>query len=544
MFAENDTTFEQMSLFNSTYSLTPREQRFLDRSWAKPFSEIIFPAINEKMFSVLYSEEPGRKNTPVNICVGALILQQLLDLSDDEILNSLLFDIRFQYALHTLNWEEQPLSDRTLGRFRARCELYEKETGIDLIYQAIIELTDKLAQLMKIDRTLIRMDSMMIAANIKKMTRLELLYSCTAKIVKVLAQQKISLDQELAHYTRDDDRNKVIYHNRGTAVGERIDQILKDAVTILALCKQSLDDYENRLEYQLFVRVLKEQAYLHEDGTYHLRTKSNPGPENQKMNSGILQNPADPDATFREKDGKSYIGYAANLVEAVSSDNNHGLILDYSYDTNNTSDQDFGKRALESMPESENEIVVVADGLFSGEEIEKLANEKNIKIVNTNLSGKKVPDIYSQFKFDVSGTKVLECPAGEAPVKTKYYESTNQCIASFDSTKCKNCPLKDQCKPKINSKTSRKAISVKAKLRAEKQMERKTEEFSKYSNFRNGVEALPSLFRSKLSVDNIHARGKLRSKLIFGLKVAAVNCLKFCKYCNSGAFYAQNTVKA
>ena len=32
-----------------------------------------------------------------------------------------MFDIRYQYALHTTSFIEQPLSDRTLGRFRERC---------------------------------------------------------------------------------------------------------------------------------------------------------------------------------------------------------------------------------------------------------------------------------------------------------------------------------------------------------------------------------------------------------------------------------------
>ena len=41
-----------------------------------------------------------------------------------------MFDIRYQYALHTTSFTEQPLSDRTLSRFRARCLAYETETGL------------------------------------------------------------------------------------------------------------------------------------------------------------------------------------------------------------------------------------------------------------------------------------------------------------------------------------------------------------------------------------------------------------------------------
>lgn len=46
----------------------------------------IFPAIDEERFSVLYSENDAtRPNTPVNVIVGALIIKELFDYSDDEI---------------------------------------------------------------------------------------------------------------------------------------------------------------------------------------------------------------------------------------------------------------------------------------------------------------------------------------------------------------------------------------------------------------------------------------------------------------------------
>lgn len=37
------------------------------------------------------------------------------------------------------------------------------------------------------------------------------------------------------------------------------------------------------------------------------------------MGSQILQNPSDPDATYREKEGKQNRGYTANIVETVES---------------------------------------------------------------------------------------------------------------------------------------------------------------------------------------------------------------------------------
>lgn len=55
----------------------------------------------------------------VNIIVGALIIKELFDLSDDEVVENLMLDIHDQYALRTTSFEEQPLSDKTLSRFVA-----------------------------------------------------------------------------------------------------------------------------------------------------------------------------------------------------------------------------------------------------------------------------------------------------------------------------------------------------------------------------------------------------------------------------------------
>lgn len=568
MFKYKDSSATQLSMFDSLIGLTAREMRFLEKSWAKPFADYVFPAIDQKPFEVLYSDVPSRANTPVNVILGALILQQLTGQSDDEILNSLLFDIRFQYALHTTNDQEQPLSDRTLGRFRARCIAYEQETGIDLIHDAINSLNDQIAEMMKIDHSLKRMDSMMINANIRRMNRLDLIYTCTSNLAKILKSAKIELSQELLHYTEENDRNKVIYHSRTDAVVSRIEQILKDAKIIKKLCEEKLEDYESNSQYLLFVRMLNEQTTIDTDGNYQLKQAKSKQDNNtddmastneiaetvekqeesqsgkMSMDSNILQNPSDPDATFRSKNGSSFQGYAANITEESTEDGKYSIITSYQYDTNNTNDQTFCKQAIEELKVPEEGAVIVADGLFHGKEIEEAAADKNIEIINTNLSGRSVPDIYADFKFNEEGTKVTECPNGIAPHKCSYNEKTGQCIASFHSCDCKSCPFKDQCKPKINSKTSRKTISVSAKVRAEKQRFRSSAEFSKYSNYRNGVETVPSFFRSYFHVDRMPVRGKLRTKLFFGCMVAASNVMKFCNYISEGGYYAQNTVNA
>ena len=180
---------QQLTLDDSTYHLTAREQKALETSWAKPFAEEVFPMIDEEPFRVLYCEDNGAPNTPVNIIVGASIIKELLDLSDDEVVEGLMLDIRLQYALHTTSFEEQPLSDKSLSRFRKRCYDYYEKNGTDLIHNCIVSLSSEIAHVMKITGRTRRMDSMMIDSNIKKLSRLELIYTCIANLVKRLSKE-------------------------------------------------------------------------------------------------------------------------------------------------------------------------------------------------------------------------------------------------------------------------------------------------------------------------------------------------------------------
>ncbi len=526
-FVANDT--EQISFFDSFNTLTEREKRFLNKSWAKYFSENIFPKIDEQPYAVLYSKKDSRPNTPVNVQIGALIIKELLGLSDDELLASMLFDIRFQYALHTTSCQEQPMNDRTLGRFRERCATYESETGIDLLHATIESLSDEMAKMMKLDLSLKRMDSLMVASNIKRMNRLELLYTCVANLAREVLKVSGELPDELIHYTENDDRNLIIYHNKSEETADKIATVLHDAKTLKELCGS---DYDESSNYQLLLRVLKEQAVEQEDGTYRLRTKEDGG-----MGSEILQNPADPDATFREKAGKQNRGYVANVTEV--SGENGSIVTNYQYEKNTYSDSQFLKDAIEAMGEQQEAVTIVTDGAYSSEAAREMAEENNIHLEATNLTGRKADEFLAGFEFNESGTRVTKCPGGYAP-KSCCCSSSGQCTASFQRSQCENCPHLEQCHPKVNKRTCRKTVSQKSKQRAVQQQQRSSGEFKKTSAFRNGVETIPSILRRKYHVDKMPVRGKLRSKFFFGCKIGALNFKKFCKYMQGGDVYAQN----
>ncbi len=110
-------TSQQISLNSSLLNLTKRETKLIHKTWAECFNKDIFPNINEENFSVLYSDNTAtRPSNPVNVVFGLLLIKEMFSNSDQEAFESLLYDTRFQLALHTDSFQEQPVSKNTLSK--------------------------------------------------------------------------------------------------------------------------------------------------------------------------------------------------------------------------------------------------------------------------------------------------------------------------------------------------------------------------------------------------------------------------------------------
>ena len=530
-FKENNC--QQLSFTDSFSGLTVREQKALEKSWAKIFADEIFPAIDEKRFAVLYSDKASRPNAPVNVTVGALIIKELFDYSDDEMVENLMLDLHLQYALQTTSFEEQPLSDKSLSRFRKRCYDYEKLYNVDLYHDCVKDLSCKIAKLMNINGRVRRMDSMMIESNIRKLSRMELLYTCIAKLVTYLNEKQPDiLPEKFMHYCDPNDFNRVIYHQRSTDSESRFQILLDDADKLIEICNGG---FENVTEYELFIRCISEQTIM-ENSKRRLLTK-----EDGIMNATALQNPSDSEATFRKKANKEHRGYVANLEESVGESGS--VVTEYQYEQNIHSDSQFLKDHLGKMEKQDEKIILVTDGAYSGTENQSLAKEKNVNLITTSLTGRDTADIMAEFEFNAEGTKVLYCPSGHEPKSCTYMTPSGQCSVSFPRELCANCPYKNQCKPKVFKRVSKIITSKTASERAKTQRKMQGEEFRNYARLRNGVETVPSNLRMNYHLEKM-PRGKQRGKFFFGCKVAAMNFKKLFNFRKGLGHYAQNPVIA
>lgn len=514
---------QQLTLNDSFINQTARTQKIIMNSWCKDFADIVFPAIKEERFAVLYSDNAAsRPNTPVNFIVGALMLKENNNLNDDELLESICCDTRYQFALHTTHLKEQPVSDRTFSRFRERVYHYELETGANLLEDEMLHLAEVYQKYMHLNANVKRMDSLMIASRCKHMSRLEIIYQTTANAIRLL--HRLGNDERipsaLMHYLNDDDYNQVIYYCKGEEVTPRLYKVLKEAAAVKMLMAD--EAWHDFAEYQLLLRVLLEQSTESADGTIAAKHK-------KEISSKSLQNPTDPDATYRSKAGKKHKGYVGNIVETVG-ENGDSLITAVGFEQNIHSDSDFCKEYLGSRPKHAEQEILLADGAYSGKENQELADARNTRLITTALTGKPIDKIYADFQFSEDGRNVISCPSGYTPLKTTHYPKTGMCRVLFARECCETCPHKNECKGKAQKKNYAVFVSANMAARAQYIQKLSTEEYMQLTRKRNAIEGIMSVLRRRYHIDDIPVFGYLRTRQFYLFKIGAYNFNKLVKH--------------
>lgn len=523
MFRANDA--QQMRMDDSYLRLPEHVRRLVDKSWARDFAEIVFPAINEERFAVLYSREGSRPNTPVNVIVGTMMLKEYFGQTEEELLMSIYCNVLYQYALHLTQEEKPPVSDRTWSRFRERLLAYEEESGIDLMKAEMESLAKVMADHMQLRGEVKRMDSLMVASRCKRMSRVEILYTVDANAVRLLNRVGLIelLPQGCGHYLEEDDHNEVIYRCRGEEAESRLQRVIDEAVAL----KKALEDAEltDKEEYILLSRVLEEQTVPAEEKGKNRRRAKDKG----KIHADSLQNPSDPDATFRRKAGKDHKGYVGNVVENVNKDG-LGIITTMDFAQNIHSDSQFMKDYLAQREEDAAPEIMIADGAYGGEENVQLAEESGVELVVTALTGKNPDEIMGEFNLSEDGTQVLTCPMGHEPEKTTFHRKSGMCRAKFSRSCCEQCPYREKCHAREQRKSFVVYVSSKMVNRANTLKKMATERYRQLGRLRNGIECRPSLLRRRLDVDNMPVFGFLRTKCFFMMKTGASNLIALFGY--------------
>ena len=527
------------------HQLSEQAQEAVEKSRAKLVGDIVYPNINEEKFAGLYSEKGSRPNIPIRQYVSALVLKRMYGLSDETFLEFLRSGaMNFQYALHTMHEQVQPLSENSLRRFRRKVEAYNAEHNCDLIKEEFQSISRKMAVEMGLlrpdpsegedeeDAILVRMDSMEIEAHAKAMSRIEILYTTIVIVLRWLLKKGFGsiIPAKLSHYKEEGDKNKVIYHRareekESGRPDTRVEELIGDMLTLKALMEDSLSGeiLSGIPEYTVFQRVLDEQTILDPEGKRIPRDAKDISPSS-------VQNPFDTTMTYRYKRGQHH-GFVMNVAEVID-DAGNGIVIHAAVEPNTVSDSSMAEQYVAEQPENGAKQTLTADGSYSGDRLNEMAREKGIEIRNTSLTGSLPYDIDADFVLDETGTKILQCPVGKVPESCKCNLRTGMITARMPDNCCENCPHRDECNTRFNKKhtVSRVVLSKKMVTRSQQARSFSTEEGKANARRRNGVEGIMSVMRRKYNIDHLPAFGLDRVKTWVWTALLSYNLVKYQKY--------------
>lgn len=534
-----------MSPEDGMLQLSKQAQKAVDTSRAKLVGNIVYPNIDEQKFTALYSEVGSRPNIPIRKYVSALVLKRMYGLSDEVFLEFLRCGaMNFQYALHTMNEQVQPLSENSLRRFRRKVEACNAKHSCDLIKEEFQSISRRMAVDMGLLRAdpsegedgdqaiLVRMDSMEIEAHAKAMSRIEILYTTIVIVLRWLLKKGFGsiIPEKLSHYKEDGDKNKVIYHrHKEEKDHSQAETHIEELVEEMQILKELM---ENNLsvgllseipEYTVFLRVLDEQTIIVSEG------KRLPK-EAKDISSNSVQNPFDTTMTYRYKRGQHH-GFVMNVAEVIDETGN-GIVIHASVEPNTVSDSSMAEQYVAELPDHGPKQNLTTDGAYNSDKLNEMAKEKGISIRNTSLTGSVPNDVYADFVLDETGHKILQCPIGKVPESSKCNLRTGMITARMPDNCCDSCVHRDECNTRFNKKhtVSRVVLSQKMVTRSRQARSFSTEEGKANARRRNGVEGIMSVMRRKYNIDHIPAFGLERVKTWIWTTLLSYNIGKYRNY--------------
>lgn len=144
---------ETGDLFDPWAHLGQKRRHLLDRSWAGVFRSYLLRHLPVSQLTPHFREAFGRPTKELYAVLGALILQQLHDLTDAATVEAVAFHIDWHYALDIRCDADAYLCERTLRNYRALLIAHEMDM---VVFRT---LTDRLIASVGADSTAGRCDS-------------------------------------------------------------------------------------------------------------------------------------------------------------------------------------------------------------------------------------------------------------------------------------------------------------------------------------------------------------------------------------------------
>ena len=517
MFRKNNS-HDQDRLFSHFEDLDIRLKNRLLKTWAPLFYEHVFSQIDEAPFAVLYCDDNGRPNFPINILLSLEFIKHWKDLTDEELLEQASFNYQVAFAIGLRNLGEEYIAPRTLYNFRERIyrhTLENQETG-DLIFDQFVKLTNHFVELAQVKTDEQRMDSTFVSPNIQKAGRMALAFDVLLHAVEQCPEE--ILPDNLREVATPVFKTNLLYKTKASGTQSRLESLLGLSAELLDLVKEK-EELASSQPLLLLARFLREQGiWSEEDRKWKAR-------ESKDMSANSLQSAHDADATYRKKGNHTSSGYVCNLTETCSKDNEAQLITDYVLEPNTISDVTMIQNQLPDIKERTDLKNLYTDGGYYGESVDEIAREKNVELHFSAMTGKK-PNAdkmtFDQFEIDQK-QRILTCPEKQAPDRAAFDKQSKILSAHFDVEICKQCPRLEECPVKLQKKEAVIRVSQKRLLSDETRAKLEAGGRQETTNRRAAIEGTNSALKRGQGMDKLEVCGINKCRVVVGLKVIGHN---------------------
>lgn len=504
MFKKNHRHF-QLPFTSNVDELPPKLRKRLDTSWSGVFYREFFSRLDESPFAVLYADCPSRPNVPVNVLVGLECLKAGNGWTDEEMLDEFGYDVQVRYALGYRQLGEGDFDERTLYYFRERLSRYMQETGINLLEKAFEKVTDQQITAYHLKTGKQRMDSTQLASNIRTMGRLQLLVEVLQRVYRMLTQEDQGhYAEEFAPYIQGH-AGQYVYHIKGQDTGEHLQKIGELMQHMLIELESS---YAQDPVYQMLMRVFGEHFRMEEKG---LKIKID-----KELSASSLQSPDDLEATYRQKNNKSFRGYVANLTETCDPENPLQLVTKVQVASNHTEDAEMLVEALPNLKERTDLETLYTDGGYGSSGADHLLQEKQVELIQTAIRG-RIPnhEKLNLSDFEIQQTEKgvptrITCPQGQS---TAVHTSSQKkaYVAHFEDEVCLACPLLPKCPVQRGKRDLRFHLRFDQKqINMSERRQRSLIHQEEGRNLRAAVEATVRQVKHPFPAGKLTVRGKFR----------------------------------
>ena len=416
---------------------TPLRER-LQNSWAETFYREFFCRLDEQAFAVLYADQPSRPNVPVNVLVGLEFLKAANGWSDEEMYNEFCYNVQVRYALGYRHLGEGYFDLRTLYYFRERLARHMQETGENLLEQAFEQVTDEQLRAFSLKTGKQRMDSTLLASNIRQMGRVQLLVTVLQRVWRMLSEEDQQRYADLFAPYLKKHAGQYVYRLKKEDLPvhlQRIGEAMRRLLTELEAA------YGDQPTYHILARVFAEHFRLEPEG---LQVK-----EAGELSASSLQSPDDLEATYREKRGQGHRGYVVNLAETCDPENPVQLITQVQVAPNTTDDSVLLAEALPDLKARTGVETLITDGSYGSSNNDVLLAAHQVTLIQTAMRGRpQDPERFYledfQVQADASGRpEQVTCPKGKS-ARVSASLSGKTWVAVFGQT-CATCAERARC---------------------------------------------------------------------------------------------------